>query len=82
MASGGEADWARHEQIDLGRLAVIRIEIPLAADRLVAVHQQAGLAAHVAVEILHAQLLAARRPGLERRRRTQEAIVGQDVDRD
>jgi|GEM_PF-3050420 len=71
-----------HEEIGARCLPVLRIEIPLAAGRLIAVHQEAGLAAHVAVEIFHAQLLAARGPILERRGRAQEAIVGEGVDRD
>ena len=71
----------RHEQVGLGGLAVLGIEVPAPARRLVPVHQQPGAPAHVAIEILHAQLLAARGPGGERRGRTQEALVRQDVHR-
>ncbi len=35
-------------------LSVVLVEIPLAAYRLAAIHQDAGLTAHVAVEVLHA----------------------------
>ena len=73
---------ARHEQVRFCHLPVLRIEVPPAARRLVAVHQQPGAATHVAVEIFHPELLAARRPLPELRGRTQEALVRQDVDRD
>ena len=55
----------RQEEIGLGRLAVLGIEIPLSAFRLAAIHQQPGLAPHVPIEELHAQLLAPLGPGGE-----------------
>ena len=48
-----------------GRFAVLGIVVPLATFGGVAIHQQAGLAAHVAVEILHPQRLAALGPSVE-----------------
>ena len=72
---------ARHEQVSGRGLPVVGVEIPLAARRLVAVHQQSRPAPHVAVEMFQAQLLAARGPGPERLGRAQEAVVRQDVDR-
>ena len=78
---GRAGEWPRHEQVDTRRLAIFDVEIPFAADRLIALHEQAGLAAHVPIEIFHAQLLAARRPGPEGFRRAHETIVGQDVHR-
>jgi len=38
----------RHEQIRVGRLAILAGEGPLAADRLIAVHQEPRLAAYIA----------------------------------
>ena len=69
----------RHEQISLRRLPVFGIEIPLAALRSFAIHQQAGFAAHLAIEVFHAQLFAAFRPGRKTARRADETCVGKDV---
>mgnify|MGYP000482235554 CR=1 FL=1 len=55
------------------------VELP--ASRLVAVHQQPGLAAHLAVEILHPQFLAALRPGRELIARAEETVVLTGLDR-
>jgi hypothetical protein len=62
-----------------GGLAVVVVVVPLAALGLVAVHQEAGLAPHLAVEPLHPQFLAPLGPGLEFGMRTQEAVVGELV---
>jgi hypothetical protein len=69
-----------HEQIRPGGLAVVMIEVPLTTSGLVTVHQQARLAAHIAVEIFHAQLFAALRPRGKIINATDEARVGQDLD--
>ena len=63
-----------------GGLAVVMVEVPLAAGGLVALHQQARLAAHLSVEILHPELLAPLGPGLELRPRGDETVVGQHAD--
>ena len=60
-------------------LAVVMVEIPLTALGLVTVHQKAGLAPHLAVEILHPQGLAPLRPSLEVRVGTKEPVILQQV---
>ncbi len=55
------------------------VEVPLPAGRLIAVHQQAGEAAHVAVEELHAELLPALRPGREGGGGGEETVIAQDL---
>ena len=65
----------------LGRGAIVLVEVPLTALGLaVRVHQQPGLAAHVAVEEFHHQFVARLRPGLELEDTANEAVVGQHVD--
>ncbi len=58
------------------------VEVPLPAGGLVAIHQQAGLAAHFAVEILHAKLLAPLRPGSEFIARADEPAIEAKLDID
>ena len=72
---------ARHEQVGIGWLAVVGVIIPAPAGRLVAVHEQVGLAAHLAVEILHPQLLAPLGPAVEAVMAADEAVVLNDHDR-
>ena len=57
------------------------VEIPLAACRLLPVHQEPRPAPHVAVEELHPQLLAPLRPGVKIRERNDEARILEQVDR-
>ena len=71
----GKARRLRHQQVTLGGFPVFRIKIPLSAFGLVAVHQQSGLPAHVAVEVLHAQFLAFRGPLPEGRVGADETCV-------
>ena len=59
--------------------AVVGVEVPLLADRLIAVHEQAGAPAHITVEELHAQLLAALGPALEISTGTEETIILEDL---
>ena len=54
-----------HEQVGRRGLAVLRVEIPAAADGFVAVHQQSRAPAHLAVEIFHAQRFAPLAPAGE-----------------
>ena len=61
--------------------AVFLIVIPLAAHRLITVHQQAGLPAHDAVEIFHDHAFAALRPASELFDGAQEAIIVEDGQR-
>ncbi len=63
------------------RLAVLLVEVPDAALGLIPVHQQAGLAAHLAVEMLHDEFVPALRPGLEIEDRAEEAVVLDDLHR-
>ena len=62
--------------------AIVRIVIPLAALWLVGIHQQAIALAHVAIEILHAQLFSTRRPIRKVLPRREEPAVLQDLHRD
>ena len=70
-----------HKEVLFGRLAIVAIEIPLASGRLVTIHQQSGSPAHIAIEILHAKLLAAFGQ-LAKRRGTENRLSGKDFDRD
>ena len=64
-------------------LPVLRIEIPVAARRLaVGLHQDVVLAAHLAVEELHAEFLLLAGPTREFLARGQEPAVGQQFQRD
>ena len=72
-----ETRRARAEEIGLGRLAVVMVEIPLPARRLVPLHHQPGLAPHLAIEEFHPQLLAPLGPGAELRLRTEEPVIRQ-----
>ncbi len=65
------------QQVGLGGLAVVVVKVPLAAHRLVALHQQPGLAAHLAIEPLHPQFLAALGPGFEFGLAADESVIGQ-----
>ena len=67
----------RAQQVRLCRLAVVVVEVPLATRGFVALHQEPGLAAHLAVEILHPQFLAALGPGVELVERTDEPVIRQ-----
>ena len=60
-----------------GRFAVVMVVIPLAALGLVAIHQKARLAAHIAVEIFHPQLFAPFGPSREIRMRRDKPVIGQ-----
>ena len=60
---------------------IIVVIIPLPSDRIIAVHQQPGQAAHVAVKIFHPQLFAPRGPALEQRVRGNETVVGAGLHR-
>ena len=62
--------------------AIVRIVIPLATLWLVDIHQQAIALAHVAIEILHAQLFSTRRPVGKVLPRREEPAVLQDLHRD
>jgi hypothetical protein len=79
---GGELHRPAEIHLVRGRLAVVVVVVPLAALGLVAVHQEAGLAPHLAVEPLHPQFLAPLGPGLELGVRTQEPVIGELVDGD
>ena len=68
------------EQVRLGGLSVVVVVIPLAALRLVAIHQDARLLAHQPIEILHAEFLAPLGPILEFRLGRDETGVGQARD--
>ena len=63
--------------VDLARggFAVVVVVVPLVAGGLVAVHHQAGLASHLAIEILHPQRLAPLGPVLEILVGGDEAVV-------
>ena len=78
---GREPLSLRAEKIRPCRIAVFAVEIPASTDRRVAFHQQAGAPAHLAVEELHGETAPAGRPLLERRVRTEETVVGADLDR-
>ena len=70
-----------HRQIGLGGFAVLCVKIPLPTFGRIAVHEQAGLAAHIAIKILHAQLLAVLGPVFKFAMRAQKPVVGQDCHR-
>ncbi len=63
------------------RLAVVGIEIPLAADRLALLHEKARLPPHLPIEELHAEALAALGPAGETAARGDEAVVLADLHR-
>ncbi len=56
------------------------VEVPAAAGGVVAVHQEAGLAAHLAIEPFHPQFLAPLGPGGEFGAGGDEAVVGERLD--
>ena len=56
-------------------LAVLGIEIPRAADGVIAFHQEARLLPHVTIEIFHPQLLAAFRPLRKLFERCDETLI-------
>ncbi len=62
-----------------GRLAIVVIIVPLVPRRFVALHQQARLAPHVAVKILHPQRFTPLGPSLELRMAGDEPVIGQDM---
>jgi hypothetical protein len=78
---GGDPPRALAEQVRGGGLAVVVVKVPLAPCGSVTLHHQPGPAAHLAVEILHPQRLAAFGPGIEFGLRTQEPVVGQQGQR-
>ena len=61
--------------------AVFGIIIPGAASRFIAFHQQAGFAAHFAIEEFHAVLLAPLGPGAKARQVANEAMIRADLHR-
>jgi len=61
-------------------LAVLSVEVPATAFGIGALHQQARLAAHLAIEILHPQLALISRPSSKTGMRTDEAPVLADID--
>ncbi len=67
---GVEAVW--------NRFAVVVVVVELAAGGFAAFHQQVGVTALLAIEVLHAQLLAALGPAGEGCRRGEEACVLED----
>ena len=77
-----EADGGRGAQTLWQRLAVFGIKIPFAACGLVAFHQKAGGAAHVAIEKFHPQLLALADPARKIAAMGDEAIILADINRD
>ena len=70
----------RRPHARLQGLAVGMVEVPLALGRLVALHQIAGLAPHLAIEILHAEFLVALCPVGKALMGGDEAVVGPDFD--
>ena len=72
----------RHEQIIARRFAVFLVEIPFAASRLVAIHQQPRLAPHVAIEKFHAERLAPFGPIIEFAVGRNEPCISANLDRD
>ena len=72
----------RHIQPSFGRLAVGKIIIPLPAHGFVAVHEHAVLLTHIAIKILHAQLLTTARPSSKSVGSAEETIVGANIDDD
>ncbi len=75
-----KAFGVRHRKPGLRGLPVLLVEVPLPAGRLVPLHEESRLAAHVAIEVFHAQLLAAVRPRLEFLSRGDEAVIVRDLD--
>jgi len=69
---------AGHQKIALGGFAVVGIEIPAAAERGFAIHQESRLVTHRAIEIFHPQCLAAFGPRRELIGRREKPIVGDD----
>ena len=76
-----DAMGRRHKEIGFRGLPVLLVEVPFAALGLFAVHEQAGLAAHFAVEVFHAQFLAALGPSPELFAGADEARIGTDFER-
>ncbi len=63
-------------------LAVVGVIVPLAAGRLIILHEIARCLAHLAVKVLHAQDLAVFGPACERLARTKKARVLAQLDLD
>lgn len=63
-------------------LTIVRIVVPLAADRLRSFHEHASLLTHIAIEKLHAQLRVSLRPGCEFRAAAVEIAIRADVESD
>ena len=72
----------RQEEVASRRGPVLGVEVPAPAGGRLALHEEAGTPAHLAVEEFHAQGLAALRPGLEVRVGGQEPPVFQQGHRD
>ena len=70
--------WDRQRQI--GGFTVFRVIIPFAANRLTTLHQHIMMAAHLAIEELHAQLLAPLGPRFEHAGRGHEPVIGTNLD--
>ena len=70
--------WLWHRQIAFGGFAVFGVKIPLSTFGCIAVHQQTGFAAHIAIEEFHAQLLAVLGPAFKLGMGAQKSIVWQD----
>ena len=78
---GCKARMGRAEEIGLGRFAVLGVEIPAPAHRLVALHQKPRLAAHLAIEKLHRQVAPPLGPLAKLGVRGQKTRVRADLDR-
>jgi hypothetical protein len=80
---GHKADGLGHESWSLlaEGVAVLGVEVPRAADGLLAVHQDARALAHLAVEKLQAQLLARGGVLAELVERDEEVAVGAHLQR-
>ena len=79
---GREGRRLRHGQRQVGRFAIVGVIVPPAADRLAAFHQHVMMTAHLAIEELHAKLLAALGPAFEHAGRAHEPVVVPDLDID
>ena len=76
---GGKVGHFREGGVALGRLAIVVIKIPLPALGCVSNHQQPGFPPHIAIEILHPQLLAPLRPSGKLRVAGDEPVIGEDL---
>ena len=72
IRSGGTCPFGRG-------LAVLEVEVPLAAGRLRPIHEEAGASAHAAIERLHAQRAAVPGPGREVGAWAEETVIIADL---